>query len=374
LTVADFLKLPPAQRLRPVVVLAGDEAFFKDEALAAIVAAQAEGTERVDRRLPSGRGTPDLSDLLDELRTGSLFSAAKLVVVRDAETLLANAGEAVLAHAKRSGTRIALVLDVATIDKRTKAGKELEKAATVVECKRLYADPPPWAKGGPPWDTPLVQWTVARARAAGLAARPDVAHHLTQITGNDLYEISATLDKIGLSGSKELTPEHIEALAGRTRRDDAFAVADGFGKRDIGKVLEVLSRVFERGLEDRKGGTITDGGAVGLIVFGRIYSKLGEIRRTLAYLEGGGQRSRDAVAAALGIAPFLADRALADAERWRGMDLRAAWRALLEADLAIKGAVPAGGPRAAIERLAACLLKRSGSTAKMPAQGGRTER
>src|SRR5207244_5451181 len=105
-----------------------------------------------------------------------------------------------------------------------------------------------------------------------------------------------TLDKIGLSGSKELTPEHIEALAGRTRRDDAFAVADGFGKRDIGKVLEVLSRVFERGLEDRKGGTITDGGAVGLIVFGRIYSKLGEIRRTLAYLDGGGQRSRDAVA------------------------------------------------------------------------------
>ncbi|HVY61471.1 MAG TPA: hypothetical protein VHF22_07445, partial [Planctomycetota bacterium] len=121
----------------------------------------------------------------------------------------------------------------------------------------------------------------------------------------------------------------------------------------------------------RRGGRISDAGAIGLIVFTRLHAKVGEIRRTAAYLARGGQRSRDAVAEALGIPPFLAERALAEAERFRGADLGSLYRALLDADLAVKGAVPAGGPRAALERLVLALLNRPGTPAKIGATGGR---
>jgi DNA polymerase-3 subunit delta len=368
--VGAFLKLPPSKQAGPVVVLAGDEPFFKEEALRALEKALGS-PEKHERRISGGRKEIDIAPILDELHTGSLFSPVKLVIVRDAEAFAAAAGEAILAHARRAGARTTLVLDVGSLDKRTKAGKELDKAALVVDCKRLYSDPPPWAKNAAPHETPLVDWTVKRARAAGIAARPEVAHHLTQVTGNDLHEIAATLEKVSLSGAKELTPEHVEDLAGRTRRDDAFAVADAIGKRDAPRALAVLARLFERGLEDRRGGRISDAGAIGLIVFSRIHAKIGEIRRTVAYLARGGQRSRDAVAEALGIPPFLAERALAEAERFRGADVGALYRALLDADLGVKGAVPAGGARAALERLVLSLLNRPGAPAKIAATGGK---
>jgi DNA polymerase III delta subunit len=367
-----FLRLPAAKRrAAAVVVLAGDEAFFKEEALAALEASL-EGAERVERRCQSGAraATQDLAPILDELRTGSLFAAAKVLVVRDAEALVQGAPEAVLGHAKggRAGGApgTTLVLDVGGLDKRTRVAKELDAAALVVDCKRLYADPPPWVRAAGPGDSPLVQWALARARAAGLSARPETAHALVQVTGNDLHEIAATIEKARLSGASELGEAEVEALAGRTRREDAFALADAVGRRDLARALALLARLFERGIADRKGGVIGDPGAVGAIVFGRLYAKLGEVRRALAHLERGGARSREAVAQALGIAPFLADRALADAERWRAADLRAAWRALLDADLGLKGALPSGGPRAALERLLVALLHREGATATIP--------
>jgi len=366
-----FLRLPAAKKAEAaVVVLSGDEPFFKDEALAALEEALGR-PEKVEKRPPGGaRAGQDLSGILDELRTGSLFSAAKLLFVRDAEALVTQAAEAVVGHAKRgarggaAGTT--LILEVGSLDKRTKAAKELEAAALVVDCKRLYAEPPPWARNASPYDTPLVQWAVARARAAGLEARPDVAHALVQVTGNDLHEIAATIDKIRLSGAKALGAAEVEALAGKTRKDDAFALAEAVGRRDLPRALSVSARLFERGMVDKKGARIGDAGAIGIIAFGRIYAKLQEIRRTVAHLAGGGSKQKEVVAPALGIAPFLVDRALQDAERWRDLDVGPAWRALLDADLGLKGALPAGGPRAAIERLCVTLLQPPGGAATIP--------
>jgi hypothetical protein len=114
-----------------------------------------------------------------------------------------------------------------------------------------------------------------------------------------------------------------------------------------------LSRVFRSGLEDKKGGVIGDRGTIALIVFGRIYAKLDEIRRTRAHLARGGARTRDALAEAAGVPAFLADRAFAEADRFARMDLERAWEHLLEAELAVKGEPP--GPEAALERLAVRL-------------------
>jgi DNA polymerase-3 subunit delta len=348
----DFQVLPPAKKLeRPLVLLVGEERFFKEEAIGEIEAALGPGAERVERRAAARGGAAESAAALDEVRTPSLFAAKKLVLVRDAQHLVADQAAALAEIGARPFRGTVLVLDAAGLDRRTRAAKEVEKAALVIEAKPLFAEPPPWARGGRPWDSPLVDWIVRRARRRGRQLSPENAYRLSQLTGNDLFEIAATLEKLDLLlGERAVATEaDVEAIAGRSRRDDAFAVADAVGRRDAAAALAILDRVFRTGLEDRKGGVIGDAGTIALIVFGRIYAKISEIRKTRAHLGRGGGRSRDAVAAALGIPTFLADRAVADAERFAGADLERAYRDLLEADLAAKGAGPA--PRPALERL-----------------------
>jgi DNA polymerase-3 subunit delta len=353
--VEDFRALPPAKKAAPLVLLTGEERFFREEALREIEAAFGARTERVEFRA-AARGGPEPATILDELRTPSLFGARRLVVVRDAEPFIAAAWAAIIATvgaARAFGG--GLVLDAPALDRRTKAAKEVEKAALVVEAKPLYAEPPPWARSSRPWDSPLVAWVVRRASERGRRMRPELAYALTRITGSDLFEIAATLEKLDLliGERRDVAEADIEAVAGRTRRDDAGAVADAIARRDAGAAIAALARVFRAGLEDRRGVVIADRGTIGLIVFGRIYARLSDIRRTRAYLDAGGGRSRDAVAGALGIPPFLAERAVAEAERFAGADFHAIWRELAVAEMAVKGEAP--GAEAGLERLAARL-------------------
>lgn len=374
----DFRALPPARKAAPVILLVGEERFFKEEAIREVEAALGGGADRVEMRA-AARGGPEPAAILDELRTGSLFAARKLVIVRDAEHLIAAVPDpiaeyAACAAAGRAPASAVLVLDANAVDRRLKAVKEIEKSALVVEAKPLFSEPPPWARGGRPWDSPLVDWVVARARERGKRLRPEDAYRLTRLTGNDLFEIAATLEKLDLllgkeevaggagpreGGAATITEADLDAVAGRSRRDDAFVVADAIGKRDLAAALAAIDRLFRAGLEDRRGGgVITDEGTIGLIVMSRIYAKLDEIRRTRVHLAAGGPRSRDAVAAAVGVPGFLAERAIAEADRFAGMDAAAIWRELLLAELAVKGEPP--GPRAALERLAIRLCGREG--------------
>jgi DNA polymerase-3 subunit delta len=367
----DFHHLPPAKKLAPLVLLLGDERFFREEAIREIAAALGPGVERAELRA-AARGGADVAVLLDEARTRSLFAQKKLVVVREAQHLIADRAAALAEIAAHAAPGVVLVLDASGLDRRTKAAKEVEKAALLVEAKPLFAEPPPWQKGGRPWDSPLVDWVVRRARERGKTLSSENAYHLTQVTGNDLFEIAATLEKLelllGAEGRAGVSEADIEAIAGHSRRDDAFAVADAIGRRKLDDALAALDRVFRRGVEDRKGGVITDAGTIALFVFARVYAKLDEIRRALPFVADGAVR-KEALVEALGVPAFLVDRLLGEARRFRDVDMRRAFRDLLAADLAVKGEPP--GPRRALERLAVRLCGGPASAPLASAARGR---
>jgi DNA polymerase-3 subunit delta len=354
LKVEEFRALPAAQKAAPLVLLTGEERFFREEAIREVEAALGPGVDRVELRA-AARGGPEPAAILDELRAFSLFAPRRLVIVRDAEPFIAAAGTEIVAAALAAKGRATLVLDAPALDRRKKAAKEVEKASLFIEARPLFAEPPPWARAPRPWDSPLVDWVVRRAAERGKKLAPPLAWALTRITGTDLFEIAATLEKLDLFLGERaaVTEADIEAVAGHTRRDDAGAVADAIARRDVAAALAALGRAFRSGLEDRSGGVITDRGSVALVVFNRIYSRLEDIRRARAHLDRGGGSGRDAVAAALGIPPFFAQRVVAEAERFAGADFGRIWRELLRADLAVKGEAP--GPEAGLERLAVRL-------------------
>lgn len=352
LTFERFQRLDPERKPAPLVIALGDEPYFK-ERIARELAGAMPGAERVD--IQARKRGQDPAEVLDELRSASLFSPEKLVVVRDAEPLVQAAGDAILAYAEAAPRGRCLVLDLRKLDGRTRLAKRAAAHGHIVRCKRLYAEAPPWHRG-PRWDTDLARWTARRIEEHGRRIRPEVAYHLTELTGDDLFEIDATIEKLTLllGERREVTPEDLDAVAARTRRGSAFAIAEAVASRDGGRALALIRQAFERGIE-AGGDTVSAGDGIGIVVFGAIHRTFRELRRVRAHLAKGGSRDERAIARDLGIAPYAVPRALSHVRAFEGVSLARCYRALLACDLGLKGRMR---PRPALERLALELCAR----------------
>ncbi|MFC1705363.1 DNA polymerase III subunit delta [Planctomycetota bacterium] len=340
-----FLRLSPKKTSVPVVVVEGEEDFFKEEAIRAVYAAM-PGAERL--KVQGDARDMDPARVLDELRTSSLFSSTKIVVVREAQPFVQSVGEAVASFAEAAFAGRTLILDLKKLDRRTRLAKRVKNAGHIVECKRLFAEVAPW-HSGPAWDTELARWVVKRLGERGKAIGTEEAYHLTLITGSGLFEIDATVEKLSLllGGRDRVTDGDIEAVAGHTCRNSTFAVAEAIADRDSLRALQLLHTAFRVGMTTGKG-VITDASGVAIVCLGSIHRKLDELRRVRHHLERDGSTDTRTLATAVGIAPFAARRAIRQARAFQTVDLEGCYRALLRCDLGIKGR--AGGP-AALERL-----------------------
>jgi DNA polymerase III delta subunit len=356
LDAEQFRRAPAARRRAPLVILLGDEAFLRRESVEAVVDAH-PGAERRTIHGVGQRGGPEPAVVLDELRTPSLFGAPLVAVVPEADAFVAAAGDAVAAIAAGGRLRGALVLELKKApDARRKAGKLLREHAVIVDCSRPYASPPPWKPNAAPWETPLHEWTQARARSLGVRLPPQVAHALVEATGSDLAEVAATVEKLALLAGPgaACTIDHVEAVVGHTRRDGVFDLVDAVGKLDALKAFTMLDRAFEVGL-DMRGKPLTDPGGIGVVTLGFLRRMLDDIRRVQSWLSTGGSNDPRAVASSLGMNPMAARRALEHARSWRGRDLAPAYGALLACDRGIKGRI---GARLALEALIASWCRR----------------
>ncbi len=378
LSADDFRRLPAASRLAPpILIFAGDEPFFQHEALEALAEAASVRPEPVEGgRGPAGKGAPDVARVLDELRTRPLFPPfRKLLVVREGDAMLAASRDAIDAYLASPSSFANLVLLCDAVDRRFKLVKEVEKRGGLVECRALFDRPAPWERARPAWDSPLARWTAARARERlGKRLAPEDAARLVAETGGDLFEVTATLEKLALAAppSGEIGPELIDDLASRSRRESAFAVADAAARKDLRGAVAAFETLVRRGLADRRSGRVTfDAGAIGMIVLGALVRRVDDIRRGVSVLRRTPSLSAERLAEAAGVQPFMRERFAAEARAFLADDLAAHARALLEADLGLKGAPGYEGtsPAAAIERLLVRLAappSRAGRVARIP--------
>lgn len=336
-----FLRLPAADRTPAVLILEGDESFFKSEVVNSVRAALPGA---LFQGLAGGKTT--LVRALDESRGGSLFSPCKIVYVKEADELLEEGlGELLTLKKGRS----VLILDVARYGRRTKLAREAEGKLTIVSCKRLYESPPPWVKGAKPWENPLAEWALQEGLSSGLTLSLQSAFLIARIAGSPA-EIRSTFQKLKTSGVETIGAAEIEALTGKGRIDEIQSLTNAVLEKDWRKAMVVLGRIFERGLllKEEK---IEDPVTIGIISLGQIWARMKEIRKLRDHLDRGGASGRETVARVAGTAPFLVERLLESVARWRREDFPAVEDSVEEADLALKGLEQRGKPRLVLEKL-----------------------
>lgn len=181
----------------PVYALVGEDTFLQLQKLSSLLASLPANAQRID--VDGERA--ELSDLLDELRSFSMFSTCKVVVVRNAEALISRHREALEAYIEHPAGDSVLILRVPTLPSRERISKAIAKSGKVEDCS-------------PPRDT--ARWAADQAaKAHKLNLTPAAARLLVEQIGADLGRIDNELARLAIQfdGQKVDVPQVAQNVA-----------------------------------------------------------------------------------------------------------------------------------------------------------------
>lgn len=198
--------------------------------------------------------------------------------------------------------------------------EELPKTHPLVEAAQAHGTLRTFA---PPTGAALERWIVARAKQEHAIIAPDAARELASLANGSLRRLANEIAKVatyvGRDGTIDLAT--VQRLVPDSRETRAFDLTDALGRGDRATALRILHEL------------LADGQAP-LMIVGMV---TGQIRRLAQVqdLVARGKRPAE-IAAATGMAPYAAEKTVAQAKRFTAAQIDAAQRACLEVDTALK--------------------------------------
>lgn len=316
----------------PVVYVWGDEAFLVDRALREIEAEVLPGGGADFNRELFEAPDASASAVVNAAKTLPFLGGRKLVLVKGAHLWSADAWQPLLPYIEAPNPTTCLVLVAATLDRRLKAGKLIEKKARLVACKK-------------PEDREMAGWVQRLTHEAGLRLGPGGAQGLAYRVGPDLQLLAQEVEKLKVFAGESgvVSAQDIEVLVGQARGASIFVFCDALGRRDLGLAMRTLRRLLELGEPPVK------------VVF-MVHRHFRNLLAVRALTEGGGRVDRAVIAKAVGVPPFAAENLVTQAGGWTLDALKDVFSQLVAADLSLKS----GG---ATEVLDGLVLSLSGKPA-----------
>lgn len=299
--------------VRPVVLLSGEE-FLADEALAKV---RAEAGADPLSEAAFGPKVP-VHELMGALETPSLLGGTRLVVVHDAQDLPKETVEALLGYLEAPSASAVLVL---VARGRTKLDAAARKAGALVPLEA-------------PKGRRLASWIRARATERKLKLDDRGAWTLIDAVGNDLRDLDGALEQLftARGPGAAVGPREVRAAFSRSADERIYVFTDAVGDRRLEVAMATLRRLLEQGEEP-------------LVVFGALAGQLRRMLRAHRHAE----RGAAAVADAVGLPGWRAERLTRQARAYREDELVSAMSLLARLDVDLKGELPPEGKLAALE-------------------------
>ncbi len=233
LKFADLkLRLTRGQPLAPVILLAGPEPYFKEEALGLVAAALERQAGGALNRVGVDAASAELEGLPATHFSPSLFGGEKLVVLRGFDK--ARAAERKSFLKTLGGCHFPPGIHLVILSEEMKsAPAELKglDAMTVV----FYV----------PWRSELLTWIGKQFTAMGVRCSQELAERLYQLHGKTVpWKADLEVDLFKLAGSIERLARHVQAGKGKTLEletvrqllggraaPDVFGMAELLGQR-----------------------------------------------------------------------------------------------------------------------------------------------
>lgn len=298
-------------RILPVYLFYGPEVYLQREAVRRFRQAIVGDENSLDYEVLDGEEVSP-REVAEIAQTASLFSARRLVVVKNAPYFASGAPKddpVLLAYLRRPGTATCLVFCTSgAVDRRREVWKLVQAHGKAVEFSHLA-----------PAD--LKKWFQKRARQVGKAIEPAATEALLT-TGRDLTLLNNELEKVlaYTGNSRVVTADDVKAVVTPAAEEAVFAAVDAFGERRYPVAIAKLRAVLTR---EPQG-----------VVLSLLARQLRLIILAQEFLASG--IHSDSLAHELGVPPFVAKKVAAQARRFPRKDLAALFWSLLELDAAVK--------------------------------------
>ncbi|MDA0836543.1 MAG: DNA polymerase III subunit delta [Planctomycetota bacterium] len=252
MTSDEFLR---AYKRAPVYVFYGNEEFFKNQ-----------GVKRIkDDLCPEGADSfglvdfdPDdveMSTVLDELRTQSLFGGDRLVLLKGADKFFGfsrGAGvddtgqgrknrellEGYLSHPSAGSTL--LITTNGAWGSYKKLAQAVNGAGFYVECKR-------------PWDNQIPQWVIRRSQDFyGKQIAPRAAAELAEFGGETLQQVDIQLEQLAtyVGRRNQITEQDVNSLIGHHGHHTIFKLTEAAASKRPGHALALFKEQLQNGTHE----------------------------------------------------------------------------------------------------------------------------
>jgi len=192
-----------------------------------------------------------VASLIAAARTLPMMAPRRIVTVLQAETLLMpkRESEAALraldqleAFIKQPERQTVVVFVAATVDKRGRMYKLLQKHATIVECGVLLDQ------------ADAERWVRTRVAAAGAELDPTAARLIAQRAGTDVKRLRADVDRLLLYalGQKSISADDVREVTGPAALQDDWAMTNAIEGGQPGEALRQLALMLDAGAPAEK--------------------------------------------------------------------------------------------------------------------------
>ncbi len=295
--------------LGPLVLVHGDEPYLVGDAVkrvkAAVLTRSADfNYSEIDAK------EHGIEKAIVAAETLPMMAERRLVLVRRAEEIKADAAERLLQYIEAPSPTTVLMLVTGSLDARTKLAKVLQQKKAVYDCGQLKR-------------AQLQSFVSKLVREQGASIAPEVYDILFDAYAQDLSQWLLAIERMSIyvGPGNEIDADAAHALVYRTRVESIFALTDALLAGQTGRVLALCEELLQQ-----KEAPLA---MVGLCAR--------QIRQLIVLREAMDRREspRDHLRTA-GIPPFFADKYLDSARKTTLPALLRAHAALAEADFRLK--------------------------------------
>ena len=278
-----------------------------------------------------------VNDIFDEVRTAPMFGKRKLVIVENADSFLLKYQERISEYIKNPFSINRLILEVLSVDKRTKLAKAMNgKQGILVECNKLFDSPAPWETKKPEYDSELTRWIVMHARNYDKIMNLKPAFSLLEKTGNNLAIIDKQLEVLSIfvGDRDEILIEDIQMLSGVSHREKLYNLLDAIGMKNTISAIKIAENIFNIGMENERKNITFDSKSIAITILNSSHKRMKDLWKIIRVLDKGGNKN-DILEKTSVKRPFV-DKMIKQAQNFKEEEMSGKWKYMLEADLLCK--------------------------------------
>lgn len=230
----EFLKQNPAE-IPPVCVLSGGQRHLKQSVLA-ILKKMVINDDETSLTSFAAKDA-DLQTVTDELRTISMWSDRRLVIVEDADEFVTKYRGGLEKYVEKPAKKSVFVLAVKTWAKTTRLAKQVAASGLDVDCSELK---------GPQ----LLKWLQDTAKDTyGQALSRDAAVLMIELVGPELGMLDQELSKLAsyVGAGEKIEQEHVRTLVGGWATETTWEMTDAVRDDDLNSAINALDKLLTAG-------------------------------------------------------------------------------------------------------------------------------